>query len=246
MVDSTLVFKELEHDFLQYMLHKGGIAKKTSHDYISRMRFLSNSYVLDSNVTEEYIEYIMNEERKVYTNRNRYNTPKALGDLHAGLRKFLSFIQSDYLKQQKETIISEIKKVEDNIQLSSTERTQIIQSRIGQGLFRNQLIEYWNGCSVSGCSLLPVLVASHIKPWYVSDNIQRLDPFNGLLLQPNIDKLFDRGYITFDTKGNIICSSFLDKSDRLILGIDNNMHLRKIDDMHKQYLEYHQNNCFMG
>lgn len=53
MVDSTLVFKELEHDFLQYMLHKGGIAKKTSHDYISRMRFLSNSYVLDSNVTEE-------------------------------------------------------------------------------------------------------------------------------------------------------------------------------------------------
>ena len=49
MVDSTLVFKELEHDFLQYMLHKGGIAKKTSHDYISRMRFLSNSYVLDSN-----------------------------------------------------------------------------------------------------------------------------------------------------------------------------------------------------
>lgn len=90
MVDSTLVFKELEHDFLQYMLHKGGIAKKTSHDYISRMRFLSNSYVLDSNVTEEYIEYIMNEERKVYTNRNRYNTPKALGDLHAGLRKFLN------------------------------------------------------------------------------------------------------------------------------------------------------------
>lgn len=210
------------------------------------MRFLSNSYVLDSNITDEYVEHIMNEERKVYTNRNRYNTTKALGDLHAGLRKFLSFIKSGYLQQQRETIMSEIKKVEDNTLLTTTERTQIIQSRIGQGFFRNKLIEYWNGCSVSGCSLLPVLVASHIKPWYASDNIQRLDPFNGLLLQPNIDKLFDRGYITFDLKGNIICSSFLEKDDRILLGINNNMHLRKIDDMHKQYLEYHQSNCFIG
>lgn len=245
MVDSVLVFRELEPDFLQYMLHNGGLAKKTSHAYISRMRFLSNSYVLDSNVTDDYVEHIMNEERKLYAFRNRYNTTKTLGDLHAGLRKFLAFIKSGYLQKQKETIMSEIKKVEDNTRLTTTERTQIIQSRIGQGLFRNQLIEYWNGCSVSGCALLPVLVASHIKPWYVSDNIQRLDPFNGLLLQPNIDKLFDRGYITFDLHGNVLCSSFLDKNDRKLLGINKNMRLRKIDDMHKQYLVYHQNNCFI-
>lgn len=54
---STLAFQELEHDFLQYMLRYGGIAKKTSHDYVSRMRFLSNYYDLDSNITEEYVEY---------------------------------------------------------------------------------------------------------------------------------------------------------------------------------------------
>ena len=246
MVDSALVFQELEHDFFQYMLHDGGIAKKTSHDYISRMRFLSNSYVLDINVTDDYVEHIMNEERKVYAFREKYNTTKALSDLHAGLRKFLSFIKSGYLQKQKETILSEIKKVEENTQFTTTERTQIIQSRIRQGLFRYQLIEYWNGCSVSGCSLLPVLVASHIKPWYASDNIQRLDPFNGLLLQPNIDKLFDRGYITFDLRGNILCSSFLDKKDMELLGISRNTRLRKIDDMHKQYLVFHQNNCFIG
>lgn len=243
---SILAFKELEHDFLHYMLKFGGIAKKTSHDYVSRMRFLAQSYAIDSDITADYIEHIMNEERKVYTERDRYNTLKSLGDLHAGLRKFLSFINSGYIQQQNETVLSEIRKVAKNAQLTSTERTQIIQSRIGQGLFRNKLVEYWVGCSVSGCSLLSVLIASHIKPWAACDNIQRLDPFNGLLLLPNLDKLFDRGYITFDLHGNMQCSSLLDRIDRKFLGIDKNMHLRKFDKMHTKYLLYHQENCFMG
>ena len=245
-MESTLAFQEIEHDFLHYMLQYGGIARKTSYDYVSRMRFLSQFYVLDANITDEYVEYIINEEKKVYAQRNRYNTPKALGDLHAGLRKFLAFIKSGYIQKQADSILSEIHKVEENKQLTTTERSQIIQSRIGQGLFRNRLIEYWNGCSVSGCTLLPVLVASHIKPWNVSDNEQRLDPFNGLLLQPNLDKLFDRGYITFDMQGNITCSRLLEKDDRKSLGIDNNMHLLKFDDNHKKYLVYHQENCFIG
>lgn len=245
-MESTISFQELEHDFLQFMLKHGGISKKTSHDYVSRMRFLSQFYVLDMNVTKEYVEYIMNEERKVYEHRNRYNTTKALGDLRAGLKKFLSFIKSGYIQKQNETILSEIKKIEENTHLSSTERTQIIQSRVGQGLFRNQLVEYWNGCSVSGCSLLPILVASHIKPWSASDNFQRLDPYNGLLLQPNLDKLFDRGYITFDLQGKIKCSSFLENHDRKLLGVDKSLHLQKMEEMHKKYLLYHQENCFMG
>lgn len=243
---STLAFQELEHDFLHYMLEFGGIAKKTSHDYVSRMRFLAQYYDLDSNITSDYVEHIMNEERKIYAERDRYNTLKSLGDFHAGLRKFLSFINSGYVQQQTETILSEIKKVEEDTQLNSTERTQIIQSRVGQGIFRNKLVEYWVGCSVSGCSLLSVLVASHIKPWSASDNIQRLDLYNGLLLQPNFDRLFDRGYITFDLNGKIRCSSLLDSIDRKLLGIDTSMHLRKIDKMHNQYLLYHKENCFIG
>ena len=89
-------------------------------------------------------------------------------------------------------------------------------------------------------------MASHIKPWNVSDNEQRLDPFNGLLLQPNLDKLFDRGYVTFDLHGNIQCSRLLEICDRKTLGIDKHMHLQKLDDNHKKYLVYHQDNCFIG
>ena len=63
-MESTLAFQEIEHDFLHYMLQYGGISRKTSYDYVSRMRFLSQFYVLDANITDEYVEYIINEEKK--------------------------------------------------------------------------------------------------------------------------------------------------------------------------------------
>ena len=51
-------FESLQSDFYRYMVTTGGIAKKTSRDYISRLRFLAETggYKLDSNISPEYIE----------------------------------------------------------------------------------------------------------------------------------------------------------------------------------------------
>ena len=62
-MDKRLAFQKLEYDFLQYMLQYGGLGRKTSLDYVSRMRFLSNNYLLDENITDECIDNIMSEER---------------------------------------------------------------------------------------------------------------------------------------------------------------------------------------
>jgi hypothetical protein len=51
-----------------------------------------------------------------------------------------------------------------------------------------------------------LLIASHIKPWSECDNAERLDGNNGLLLSPHIDKLFDRGWITFTDAGDLLCA----------------------------------------
>lgn len=239
-------FYDLESDFYHYMILYGRIAPKTCHDYVTRMRFLAKYYILDSNFSEERIQEIMDQEKKTYTQRDKYCTPKALSDLHAGLRKFLAFVQSDYHKRIEESVMSEIINVKEDIRLTTTEREQIVKSRVGQGIFRASLINYWQGCSVSGCLFIPALVASHIKPWSACDNVQRIDKYNGLLLQPNLDKLFDRGYITFDSKGKLQCSRLLEANDRTALGIKRDMHLLKIEDSHKQYLSYHQEFCFIG
>ena len=90
-----------------------------------------------------------------------------------------------------------------------------------------------------------MLIASHIKPWRDADNQERLDAYNGLLLLPNYDKLFDLGYISFNQKGMIMCSRLLDKFDRETIGLTNDLHLVKLEEQHLKYLKYHNENCFL-
>ncbi len=124
-----------------------------------------------------------------------------------------------------------------------TETQSIIMTRIGQGQFRDDLIDYWGGCSVTNCQLTEVLVASHIKPWKDSSDIERLDVYNGLLLLATLDKLFDRGYISFDNEGKIIISTLI--NDYNIIGINKNMSI-DIETEHKKYLKFHRENIFIS
>ena len=242
---SINIFGDFESDFYHYMILRGNLAPKTSKDYISRLRFLSQYYPLDEHISKEYIDYIIETENVKRLNRHIYTSIKAMSDFRSGLNKFLGFIQSNYYKELNELELNEMRKVESNEKLTTTERISIIQSRLGQGTFRSSLIRYWQGCSISNCALAPILIASHIKPWCASDNQQRLDVYNGLLLLPNYDKLFDKGYISFDAKGNLITSHLLSKETKVLLGLDEGLSLRKLETKHIEYLKYHNENCFM-
>lgn len=128
--------------------------------------------------------------------------------------------------------------------LPPTEREAIVKSRIGQGQFRKDLVEFWKQCSVSGVANLDFLVASHIKPWRASSNFERLHKYNGLLLTPNLDTLFDKGYISFAKNGSIVVSNQIDQDALQKLGVDLNMHLAKIEDEHLGYLAHHREHIF--
>lgn len=122
-----------------------------------------------------------------------------------------------------------------------TEREALVKSRIGQGRFRENLKKFWSGkCAVTGLSMTQILKASHIKPWRDSDNYERLDGFNGLLLTPNLDSLFDRFLISFDHGGRIMISQSVDSKSLNLLGVDGEMRLLKVDKEHQSYLEYHR------
>lgn len=120
--------------------------------------------------------------------------------------------------------------------------------RVGQGRFRKRVLELWKGeCSVTGLknSDRLNLWASHIKPWRDCSNKERLDRYNGLLLAPNLERLFDSGLITFEEKGGkIIISRELKPRQQQLLGVRPNMKLRKVPIKACKYLEYHQHNLF--
>jgi hypothetical protein len=71
-----------------------------------------------------------------------------------------------------------------------------------------------------------LLIASHIKPWRTSSEQDRVKKENGLLLSVGLDALFDRGLISFDADGKLICSADLNPDTAQCLGVDNNLTLR--------------------
>lgn len=244
-MNKQLLFTETESDFYHFLTTQGGVNNHSRTNYMSWLKFLSQFYVIDRNITEERINNIIDNEKNIFSTRKIYSSEKDLVNFRSALRKYNSFVNSNYLQERDESVRLEIKKVQTNNTISQTERTAIVQSRIGQGDFRDNLIVYWGGCAISGCKKADILVASHIKPWRDSDNKERLDLYNGLLLLPNYDKLFDKGYISFDTNGRILMSKYLNVTDRKILGLNEQTNLLHLEDSHRQYLNYHNEHCFM-
>ncbi len=235
-----------QSDFYNYLIDKNEFKnKQTYRDYITRLRYVSRFYRLDNTITEEVIQFIIEDLKRTMSERDRYNSPSGVRDIASGLKKYIQYIQSDYRKKLYNSILKDESSVMVSPTIDVTEKEAIIKSRIGQGLFRQKLIDYWHGCSVTQCQTQSILLASHICPWHKSNNTQRLDVFNGLLLIPNLDKLFDKGYISFDNKGRIIQSTFLPQNEYSLLGVRQNMRLAHIESGHLPYLKYHRNNCFL-
>lgn len=127
-----------------------------------------------------------------------------------------------------------------------TERMALQKARLGQGEFREGLLDYWQGCAVTGIDPPELLRASHIKPWRLSTNPERLDKFNGLLLLPQYDHLFDRGYITFGERGELVASPAIVTLPERLLGIMQEARLRKLASEHQPFLDFHRKEVFLS
>ena len=112
------------------------------------------------------------------------------------------------------------RKINSDLTLDDTTRAAIIQARRGQGEFRSNVSAIERACRLTGIVNPTLLIASHIKPWRSCETAQeRLDGRNGLLLTPDADLLFDRGFITFEDDGTIRISPRFDRDDLRRLGL---------------------------
>ena len=124
----------------------------------------------------------------------------------------------------------------------STEAERLVVQRVGQTLFRAALLDFWQGrCCVTGLDVAELLRASHIKPWASceSDN-ERLDVFNGLLLSPTMDALFDAGLMTIGEGGTVLLSSFLSADAVAALVMQPPGPIKGLRPQHAGYLRYHR------
>ena len=96
--------------------------------------------------------------------------------------------------------------------LGATETERLVRQRVGQGIFRKALMDYWDGrCPLTGIAEPALLRASHIVPWAeCSSDAERLDVHNGLLLAAHWDAAFDAGLVSFDYEGRVLLKPGLD------------------------------------
>jgi putative restriction endonuclease len=132
------------------------------------------------------------------------------------------------------------KAIEGRTDIGSTQKQQLIQARRGQGIFKSNVRFNESKCRVTGVGDLRLLIASHIKPWADSSDKEKLDGCNGLLLSPHVDRLFDRGLISFGNDGTLLVSSELDPAvlERWGIKTENKVGLFKSEQ--RTYLEYHR------
>jgi hypothetical protein len=105
--------------------------------------------------------------------------------------------------------------------LSATQKQQLVVARKGQGIFRERVLALEPRCRVTGVTNPWLLIASHIKPWRSCETAaERLDGANGLMLTPDVDRLFDRGMIGFEGDGRVLVSAALAEGDLAAMGLE--------------------------
>ena len=129
-----------------------------------------------------------------------------------------------------------------------TERQQMITTRTVQSRYRSALEKMWGGkCPLTGVSVPALLRASHAKPWKDCMDAERIDPYNGFLLEARMDALFDHGYISFTDDGALIMSPRLTTVDKQSLGLQAvEQKLPQLAPAHLPYLRWHRDRVFLS
>ncbi|RQM78022.1 HNH endonuclease [Aeromonas jandaei] len=171
---------------------------------------------------------------------------EALGSQVLSLAKGMNPSFADDIEQHQAELEGDA--IEADIQasaLDATEKQQLVKSRRGQGLFRANLEKVEPACRVTGVTNKALLIASHIKPWSKCvNNAERLDGNNGLLLSPHIDKLFDRGWITFTDAGDLLCAKSCIERALQQWGIQLPINVGPFKPKQSEYLAYHRNEIY--
>jgi putative restriction endonuclease len=138
-------------------------------------------------------------------------------------------------------------KIESDSRIAETEREALIVARRGQGLFKQRVMEIESKCRITVVTNPIHLRASHCKPWRDSDNEERLNGENGLLLTPTMDHLFDRGFISFEDSGVVIVSPIADVPSLTRMGIatDRVTNVGTFTEGQKRFLDYHRESVLL-
>lgn len=132
--------------------------------------------------------------------------------------------------------------IEGRTDIGETQKVQLVNARRGQGVFKANVRLNEHACRMTGITDPVLLTASHIKPWSESSDIEKLDGCNGLLLSPHVDRLFDRGLLSFTDDGAVMRSSLITPEVWAVLGLASMQNVGAFNSKQCAYLAHHRAN----
>jgi putative restriction endonuclease len=141
----------------------------------------------------------------------------------------------------------QIEEIASDISVPETTRLAVVLARRGQSLFKQNVQKIETACRITKVDRIEHLRASHCKPWRDASNAERLDGENGLLLTPAIDHLFDRGFISFESNGDLIVSPVAHPLSLQRMGVDvgQKINVGSFSQAQRGYLDFHRDNVFL-
>lgn len=130
----------------------------------------------------------------------------------------------------------------------TTHQSEIRRARQGQGVYRERLLAECPFCPITMINDERLLIASHIKPWAVATDKEKIDHKNGFMLSPLYDKLFDRGFMTFTDDRRIVLSNWISPANKKRIGITDGQFIQMLplDYERQSYMAFHRTSVFKG
>lgn len=151
-----------------------------------------------------------------------------------------NFLNNKQIKEDELTNELELISSYDLNSEKITEQRYQLKVRTVQSQFRKNLLKKQKKCLICNIDFEPLLIASHIKPWFTCNSHERRDINNGLMLCPIHDKLFDKGYISFHDN-RIKVSKSIESLN--LLKTDKNKKF-KFNNKQLEYLNFHYESVF--
>lgn len=187
--------------------------------------------VLPDDFAEALVDLIGREARTII--RMRRVTDQELAPIASGLVEWEAHEMQQVISDQT---------------INETTRQAVVMARRGQGLFKQNVLRIESSCRVTKVDQIEHLRASHCKPWRDATNSERLDGENGLLLTPDVDHLFDRGFISFEDDGEVLLSPVVHHESLHKMGLTDALrtNVGAFSSGQRSYLAFHRDSVFLA
>lgn len=250
--DLISLLKTIKHEYQHPSIKYRGMGEKQNMFHLWKQRF-QYAETLDT-----IIEFDVQDQKQIIGPRGyvkaRKNS-KGYDLIREMALPFVSYISVMKLKnvETQETIFY-WRPFADFTQMASMQyaaqhygkrkQQEVSKIRKKQVKYREELYNEFRHCPFTHIDEFRLLIASHIKPYIVSTKKEQSDPNNGLMLSPLYDKLFDKGFISFDENGDLLISDWLSPQNKERISFDYSPADLNLNEERKKYLEYHRENVF--